>query len=137
MLCLSCLNYVAEDLFLNHWLIEQNNSQKKKKKNSLELGHVFYLSYRSSLLLLTKFCVQICNWIRFSCIFCSHLQCSWDQIMQYGQSIDDSETTRFIFLVFLVCTNLFLLKLIIWKHMTVNNLLHILTAIAFPKPFQR
>ncbi|XP_030963185.1 uncharacterized protein LOC115984327 isoform X3 [Quercus lobata] len=42
--------------------------------------------------------------------FIIHLQYSWDQIMQYGQSIDDSETTRFIFLVFLVCTNLFLLK---------------------------
>ena len=74
MLCLSCLNYVAEDLFLNHWLIEQNNSQKKKKQFSLELGHVFYLSYHSSLLLLTNFvckyaielgflvyCAVICN----------------------------------------------------------------------------
>nr|POF03231.1 hypothetical protein CFP56_42525 [Quercus suber] len=31
-----------------------------------------------------------------------HLQYSWEQIMQYGHSIDDGETTRVIFLVFLM-----------------------------------
>ncbi|KAL0007299.1 hypothetical protein SO802_008801 [Lithocarpus litseifolius] len=31
--------------------------------------------------------------------FIIHLQYSWDQIMQYGQSIDDSETTSYALLI--------------------------------------
>ncbi|KAF3949520.1 hypothetical protein CMV_024617 [Castanea mollissima] len=62
MLCSSCLNYVAGDLFLNLWLTEQNNPQKKSN----------FLQRRGI-----------------------HLQYSWEQINQYGQSIDDSETIRF------------------------------------------